>query len=304
MRLKQRGFAGSEDGLLSGPMLSGHMPSSPNPPTVAVLVAAYNADATIRQAVDSVLGGTLACDIYVVDDGSATPVADLLSGDRIEVIRMKCNRGPAVARNVGLSKILAKDYDYVAIMDADDIAMPERLAKQAALLDRDPRLGAVGCWTRHFDERTGETTLLRRRPQDPRAIRNMLFFNVGISHASAMFRVAALREVGLYSEKYPAAEDYELLRRIATRYELGNVPEYLLAYRVSTQGQSLRRRRRQLLDRLKIQLRYFAPTSWRAWAGLAQTLASLMVPARLVHALKLKFFRRQIAIPAARPSSS
>jgi glycosyltransferase involved in cell wall biosynthesis len=279
-------------------------PQTPQP-VVAVLVAAYNAEATISQAVDSVLSGTLPCDVYVVDDCSVKPAADILdSRVHVEVIRMKRNRGPAVARNVGLSKILAKGYDYVAIMDADDISMPERLEKQAALLERNPRLGAIGCWTRHFDEQTGATTLLRQRPTDSRAIRNMLFFNIGISHASAMFRVSALRSVGLYSEKFPAAEDYELLRRLAAKYELGNVPEYLLAYRVSTQGQSLRRRRRQLLDRLKIQLRYFAPLNWRAWAGAAQTIASLAVPARLVHALKVKFFRRQIAIPAARPSSS
>ena len=275
------------------------------PTNTAVLIAAYNADKTIRQAVESVLSGSLDCDVYIVDDCSARPVTDLLeSYDNVEVIRLKRNRGPAVARNVGLSRILAKDYDYVAIMDADDVSTPTRLAKQTCFLNQHPRVGAVGCWTLHFDEHTGETTLLRKRPTDPAEIRNMMFFNAGISHASAVFRVDALRSVGLYSENYPAAEDYELLRRVAMKYDLANVPEFLLAYRVSSQGQSLGRRRRQLVDRLKIQLRYFAPFNWRAWAGAAQTIASLAVPARLVHALKLKLMRQQIATPAVRPFSS
>lgn len=275
------------------------------PNATAVLVAAYNAEKTIRQAVESVLSGSLTCDVYVVDDCSTTPVADLLTGyDNVEVIRLKRNRGPAVARNGGLSKILAKDYDYIAIMDADDISMPNRLAKQVCFLDKHPRVGAVGSWTRHFDEHSGEATLYRQRPADAAAIRNMMFFNTGISHASAMFRVDALRTVGIYSENYPAAEDYELLRRIGAKYDLANVPEYLLAYRISSQGQSLGRRRQQLFDRLRIQLRYFAPLNWRAWAGVAQTVVSLVTPVSLVHALKLKMLRSQIATPDARPSSS
>jgi glycosyltransferase involved in cell wall biosynthesis len=275
------------------------------PTVTAVLVAAYNADKTIRQAVESVLSGSHDCHIYVVDDCSSTPVSDVLAGyDNVEVIRLKRNRGPAVARNIGLSKILAKDYDYVAIMDADDVSMPKRLARQACFLDKHPRVGAVGTWTRHFDEHTGEPTLERQRPADPEAIRNMMFFNAGISHASAMFRVEALRTVGVYSENYPAAEDYELLRRIGQKYDLANVPECLLAYRVSSQGQSLGRRRQQLTDRLRIQLRYFAPLNWRAWAGVAQTIVSLVVPVKVVHALKQKVMRRQFATPDAQPSSS
>ena len=275
------------------------------PTVTAVLIAAYNAEKTIRQAVESVLSGSLACDVFIVDDCSHVPVSDVLDPyDNVEVIRLKRNRGPAVARNIGLSKILAKDYDYVAIMDADDISMPDRLARQVEFLDKHPRVGAAGCWTRHFDEVSGETTLYRQRPTEPAAIRNMMFFNIGISHASAMFRVDALRTVGIYSENYPAAEDYELLRRIGAKYDLANVPEYLLAYRISAQGQSLGRRRQQLRDRLRIQLRYFSPLAWRAWAGVAQTLGSLLAPAKLVHALKLKALRRQIVTPAARPSSS
>jgi glycosyltransferase involved in cell wall biosynthesis len=274
------------------------------PTTTAVLIAAYNADRTIRQAVESVLSGTLDCDVYIVDDCSRVAVTEILdSYDNVEVIRLKRNCGPAVARNIGLSKILSKDYDYVAIMDADDVSMPNRLAKQVCFLNKHPRVGAAGCWTRHIDEHTGETTLLRKRPTEPTEIRNMMFFNTGISHASAMFRVDALRSVGVYSENYPAAEDYELLRRVGAKYDLANVPEYLLAYRVSSQGQSLGRRHRQLIDRLKIQLRYFAPFNWRAWAGVAQTIAAQVTPAKFVHALKLKLLHRQITTPAARPFS-
>lgn len=274
------------------------------PSRLAVIVAAYNAESTLRQAVESVLSGALSCDVFIVDDCSRVPVSDVLNPyDGVEVIRLKRNRGPAVARNIGLSKILAKDYDYVAIMDADDVSNPDRMAKQVAFLDKNPRVGAVGCGARFFDEITGATTLYSTWPVEPKDIRNKMFFNIGVFHPTAMIRVEALRSVGLYSENYPAAEDYELMQRILRKYDLANLPECLLDYRVSSQGQSLGRRRRQLVDRLKIQLRYFAPLNWRAWAGLAQSLISLIVPVKLVHALKLKIMRRQFATPDVQPSS-
>lgn len=272
---------------------------------LAVLVAAYNAEHTVRQAVESVLSGTQACDVFVVDDASSIPVSDLLDADpRVQVIRQKRNRGPAVARNVGLSKILSQDYDYVAIMDADDLSSPDRFAKQVAFLDTHPRTGAVGTGARYFDEDSGTTILLSQWPATAIEIRRKMFFNIGLFHPTAMIRTDVLKAVGLYSEKYPAAEDYDLMQRIARKYDLANLPEYLLSYRVSSQGQSLRRRRRQLLDRLRIQLRYLAPLNWRAWAGVAQTLASLFIPMTLLNALKVKLLRRQIVTPAARPSSS
>src|SRR6266545_3920078 len=95
------------------------MPSKP-----AVLIAAYNADKTIERAVDSVLSSTVPCHIYIVDDGSRVPVRNILGrrAGEIEIIRLEKNRGPAAARNIGLSVILERDHDFVAILDADDAA--------------------------------------------------------------------------------------------------------------------------------------------------------------------------------------
>lgn len=258
---------------------------------VAVLIAAHDAEATLRLAVESVLAGSMPCRVFVVDDASRIPVSQVLGtyGGRVEIIRLDQNRGPAAARNVGLARILAQGFDYVAIQDADDMSYADRLAAQVEALEAAPELGAVGSWTRHFDERTGATTLYRKRPTDPAAVSRMMFFNIGLSHASTMFRADALRAVGVYDETYAAAEDYELLRRIGTRYALGNVPQFLVAYRVSSQGQSLGRRRRQLFDRLRVQLKYFAPLAWRAYAGVLQTLIAFAIPTGLIGALKRRW---------------
>jgi glycosyltransferase involved in cell wall biosynthesis len=251
-------------------------------------MAAHNADGTIRQAVNSLLTGTLPCHLVVIDDCSQVPVESVLgpSSDRVEVIRLAANAGPAAARNVGLAHILDRDYEYVAIMDADDVAHPERLAKQVAFLDRHPDVGAVGTWARFFDEASGETLFVQKPPKTPDGVRKAMFFNSGLVHPSVLMRTAAIRAVGAYSENYPAAEDYELLRRIATRFDLANIPECLLDYRVSSRGVSVSKRRRQLFDRLRIQLKYFDAFEWRAWAGILQTLLLFVVPIDLLTAYK------------------
>jgi glycosyltransferase involved in cell wall biosynthesis len=264
-----------------------------------VIVAAYNAERTIREAVGSILDGTRTGDIFIVDDASKTPAGQALGplAARVTIIRLETNRGPAFARNVALTQVLAAGYKYAAIMDADDIAHPDRLAKQCAFLDRNPDVGVVGAWVRLFDDKTGETVYSLNRAADSASIRKMLCFNIGLSHATAVFRVDALRAVGLYDESFAAAEDYELIHRIATQYELANIPECLLSYRISPGGQSRGRRQRQLYDRLRTQARYFEPLQWRAWAGMAKTAALLLMPSGLTGNLKSRL--RGIGSPGA-----
>jgi glycosyltransferase involved in cell wall biosynthesis len=253
-------------------------------------MAAHNAERTIRHAVESVLDGTLPCDVFIVDDASRIPVSVALGSlaQQVTVIRLDKNVGPGGARNAGLKRILADGYKYIAIMDADDISHPTRLAVQRDFLEGHPKVGVVGTWVRLFDERTGETVYSLHRATDSDTIRKLMYFNIGLSHATAMLRADALREVGIYDAGFAAAEDYELMRRIGTRYDFANIPECLLSYRISPEGQSRGRRRRQLYDRLRTQLRYFDPFAWRAWAGVIKTALVMLVPPGLAEPLKLK----------------
>lgn len=242
-------------------------------------MAAYNAEKTIAQALDSLLHGSLPCKIYIVDDASRTPVSEVVKPDpdRIEIIRLGRNAGPAGARNAGLARILANGHEYVAIMDADDISHPDRLAKQAAYLDTHANVAAVGCWERVIDEKA-EFISYAAMPCDPQRIRDTLFVKMCVSHPALMVRAGVFKAVGLYRQSYYAAEDYELVRRIAARYDVANLPEYLLEYRISSGGMSQRHRRRQLVDRLRIQLAYFDPFKWQAWYGVIRTSTQLIFP--------------------------
>ena len=105
-----------------------------------------------------------------------------------------------------------------------------------------------------------------------------------------------LRAVGVYSARYPVAEDYELLRRIAKQYAVTNIPIVLIDYQRSTGGVSLTRRRRQLFDRLRIQLKYFKLWEPDAWLVVSKTLLLFLVPVALI--AKIKAYEDRAMPPA------
>jgi glycosyltransferase involved in cell wall biosynthesis len=249
---------------------------------VAVLMAAYNAEKTIFDAVASLLHNTQRCKIYIIDDCSRVPVNDIIGlhdPSRIEVIRLDKNVGPAGARNAGIERILKNGHPYIAVMDADDRAHPERLATQVAFLESNPSVALVGAWERVIDH-NGEFVSNVALPCDAQEIRSGLFIKMCVSHPTWMVRSEVFATLGGYSHTYYAAEDYEFVRRVAAHHDVANVPEYLIDYRLSPGGMTANNRKRQLIDRLRIQFKYFEFLKWQAWYGVARTIALLVIPAK------------------------
>ena len=128
-----------------------------------------------------------------------------------------------------------------------------------------------------------------RPPLDHAGIRKRLYFNNCFVHPTWLMRADVVRRFGSYSLNYPAAEDYELMRRISPHVTLANLPDYLLDYRITGTGISVSKRRRQLFDRLRIQLAFFEVGEWRAWAGVLVTIALFVVPMKWLTALKVEW---------------
>jgi len=260
------------------------------PADIAVLMAAYNADATIREAVASILASSVTVDLFVVDDCSRVPVEALLgSPPGVTFIRLARNGGLAAALNAGLRHILPLNYKYIARMDADDVSYPHRFAAQIAFLERHPEVGMVGSGARFIDDETGALVMYYAPPRVHQQIRDALYFNNCFVHPTWLMRSDVMARLGPYSLDYTAAEDYEFVRRAASQVVLANVGEYLLDYRISSGGISVSKRRRQLLDRLKIQLKYRDATKWRCWAGIAKTLLLFVIPRKVVSMLKAEW---------------
>lgn len=255
-------------------------------PRIAVLIAAYNAEQTIHRALSSLQANTERHDVIIVDDGSRVDLETAIPPQpNLKIIRLAQNVGIAKATNVGLAYILERPYDYIARLDADDAAAPDRLAVQRAFLDENPSVGCVGSWGRFVAE-NGDIVFYLHPPEDHATLVQKLYYNNCFLHPTLMIRSALLREIGGYDEDYPIALDYEILRRIALHTQTANIPRYLIDYAVSPGGISLSKRRRQLRARLKIQWAY---RNWRSihfYLGIAKTLALNLVPRSVITAIK------------------
>jgi cellulose synthase/poly-beta-1,6-N-acetylglucosamine synthase-like glycosyltransferase len=202
-------------------------------PRVTVVLPAYNAEPFVGEAIDSILGQTLTdLELIAIDDGSTDSTGRILAhraarDPRVRLIARE-NRGLTRTLNEGLAEARA---GYVAIMNADDVALPERLEKQAAFLDAQPRVAAVGGQTRLIaeDGRRGPATSL---PTSPGAVRAFISKASPLAHPAAMLRRPAVLAAGGYRPQMEPAEDYDLWLRLAEHNDLANLPDVVLEYRV------------------------------------------------------------------------
>jgi glycosyltransferase involved in cell wall biosynthesis len=115
--------------------------------TVSVIIPVYNGERFLAEALQSVIEQTYTpSEIIVVDDGSTDGTAAVAQAFPVRYL-YQANQGPSAARNAGVQR---SSGEIIAFLDADDIWMPEKLAKQLAVLDDDERVGLVFCYQRYF----------------------------------------------------------------------------------------------------------------------------------------------------------
>lgn len=203
---------------------------SPSPPLVTVLMPVFNAAPYIEEAVESILQQT--CNDFeflIIDDGSTDNSAELVAtcDSRIRMVRNQANRGLVRTLNDGIAQARGK---YIARMDADDISLPHRLARQVSFMEQFPEVGVCGAWLEAFD---GKTRTVWSPPLEHDDIRCTLLFESVIYHPTVMIRKELLDARGLhYATDFPHAEDYELWSRMSSCCRLANLGEVLLRYRL------------------------------------------------------------------------
>lgn len=185
------------------------------PAAVSVLLPVYNGLPYLSQAVESVLNQTFTdFELIAVDDGSTDGSTEVLEGfaarDRRLKVVQQSNRGVTAALNRGLREVRAP---YVARMDADDIALPDRLAMQLAFMDANPQCGVLGGAAISIGV-DGESAGTWTPPTHPDLIRWRLLFSNCLIHPSVLFRTSTVRALGGYDESASTAQDYLLWVRL------------------------------------------------------------------------------------------
>jgi len=195
---------------------------------VTAVITAHNEEGLIREAIASALAQTHAeCEVLVVDDGSTDRTAEVAEGvgdSRIRVFR-EAHAGRSAALNKGIAMAT---HEFIAILDADDLWLPDRCGRQVAFLDAHPEVAVVGS-SAYLRDRQGRERLLRV-PTSDRAIRRAMAWGNPFVHSSAMMRRSALQACGGYADT--RFEDYHLMVRIAAAHPVANLAEPLVVRRL------------------------------------------------------------------------
>jgi cellulose synthase/poly-beta-1,6-N-acetylglucosamine synthase-like glycosyltransferase len=200
-------------------------------PKISVILPIYNAQVFIADAVKSVLTQSVQdFELILIDDASSDRTPEILAGmadPRIHVVRHDENRGLVASLNEGLRLSCGK---YVARMDHDDIAMPDRFARQLSFLELNHSIGVVGTGYRLID---GEGTLgpSYRPPVTHEEISWAMSFLCPLAHPTVIARRELLIAQGGYSDSASYAEDYDLWERLSRQVKFANLPEPLLLLR-------------------------------------------------------------------------
>ncbi|MEP7222609.1 MAG: glycosyltransferase [Novosphingobium sp.] len=254
-------------------------------PAISVAMSVYNCERYLAAAIESILGQTFGDFEFLIlndgsSDGSAAIIDRYAQGDaRIRPIHRE-NRGLIASLNQLLAEARAP---VVARMDGDDVAYPQRFAKQYAFLAENPDFGVVSSWT---DDINGDGELITAggagHPSDYQGFLAALPHSTPICHPATMYRRDLVLAVGGYHQAYRHCEDYDLWCRLADVTKLCSLPERLMQYR---------RTESQVSNRHIVEQQTNAAIAYQAWmerrAGRPDPTASLaeMPPIEALDAL-------------------
>lgn len=222
-------------------------------PLISVIIPVYNTESYLSYSIDSIINQTYKkFELIIVNDGSTDNSFKILQSykdKRIICLQNERNIGNYSSRNKGVKIARGK---YIAIMDGDDIAYPNRLENQLEYLENNNDIIALG---------TNFTTI-------PYSIESDLFINseeiklsllkgfYSLLHPSLMIRANNFIRMGGYNENYIYASDYDLICRLSFEGKIENLSDRLMIYRNHSLQISNNKRRDQLRYAFQIRKKY------------------------------------------------
>lgn len=251
-------------------------------PLVSVLMPCYNVERYVEESLNSILGQTYSnLEIIVIDDCSTDKTLAILEkmaerDQRIKIYRNETNLKLIATLNKGIDLCNGK---YIARMDADDIALPERLKKEVDFLEQHPDYDIVSTMFYTFHEGKKKQHLYIN-PERYEEIQAFILFKSCVCHPAVMIRRAMFQNLDLkFEEKYLHVEDYALWSKAVYKTKIANINEPLLLYRVhKAQISSLyeQKQRENKIEVFKIHCRHLgldsSPDFMDVYASVAESV--------------------------------
>jgi glycosyltransferase involved in cell wall biosynthesis len=233
-------------------------------PKVSVLLPCFNEERYVAEAIQSILQQTYAdLELLVLDDGSTDSTPAIVnaagSGDsRVRVLRSAENQGLIATLNRGVRE---SHGEFIARMDADDVAVPSRIARQVGVLEQRSEVDLLGTGTRPL----GPGARRGRRPvrcREPGGARFMALLGTPVAHMTLLARASVMRSHP-YGQSADSlhTEDYELFSRmLVAGVRIANLDEPLVDVRLRPEGVSQSYERLQISNFVSCSQRHLAAT--------------------------------------------
>lgn len=215
--------------------------SSDNFPLVSIIVPVYNGEKHLRESLDSIVAQTYPnLEILVMDDASTDSTPEIIAsyGDRLKYYRQEQNKRQYQNVNEALQMVAG---EYIAIYHADDVYEPKIVEREVKFFQKHPEVGAVFCHDIFINSEGYKYGQLMIPPEIRRleTLDYPTIFNALLTHKnrffpapSSMVRTSVYKDVGGYrAAEFDIASDLEMWLRIARKYRIGILPEYLFRYR-------------------------------------------------------------------------
>jgi glycosyltransferase involved in cell wall biosynthesis len=203
-------------------------------PLVSVLMAVYNADRYVATTIESILAQSWTdFELIIINDGSTDRSASILDHYASQDARLRVlhreNQGIPCTRN---QLVRLAEAELLAWIDADDVALPDRLALQVEFMQQHPAVVCLGSSFELIDARGRRLTHLQVPLTDMEIQPQLLAGHAALFQPCAMLRRSVVQQVGGYDESMGQAEDLDLWLRLGEVGQLANLPHCLIQYRL------------------------------------------------------------------------
>ena len=276
-------------------------------------MAVYNNDAYLEQTLKSILSQTYRdFEVIIINDFSTDKTSSILEkykkeDKRFNIINNDSNLGLTKSLNIGLN---IAQGQYIARLDADDIASPERLSIQKEFLDNNKEIVCIGSASIIIDE-NGKQTGFKKVVSNIDSLKFRMILSNQISHPSAIFRGEIIKKIGGYNENYKYAQDFNLWSSLLKAgYKISNIEKPLIFYRVHNKSISQGGKQSEAYDcaikiireNLSNYIKY-TEKDWQTFFNAThkhsvKTYEDLRIAYNLLDNLKKSYFKKEIISPS------